>query len=117
MNRHDFGLGRIHESESLLVHRWVLLGSSSPCGLRAVAGICDGTFIRNLIEIGEVLALALALVRLEGLEQPLRGATARVSVEKREVLRAVVDQLIHEEQKVSLAPEELPGDVFVLAAV
>lgn len=81
VNRHDLRLWRIHESESLLVHRWVLLGSGRTSCLGTVTCIGDCAIVRNLVEVCEVLALTLALIRLEGLEQTLGRTAAFVPVE------------------------------------
>lgn len=82
-----------------------------------VRGIRDRDPIRLLIEVDEVGALPLDLLVFEIEVQLLGDLAALINQEVIQLLGAVLDQLVDQEQQVGFVSEELAGHILVFAGV
>lgn len=99
MDGQDAGHRRVHESECLLVERWILVR----------AWCCTGrgnrllrTVFRHLIKLGQIISLIFDLILLKINEQFLGGLAAIILTEGVKVLDAIVNKLINLEQEMGL---------------
>lgn len=118
----DAGLRRVHYSKSLKVHvgvhvlfvyDWLVGLVSIRLLIQKVLGD-QCLLISHLVEGGQVLGLILHFASLEILEQLSSSHTVIINFEQLQVFLAVVDELVHLKQQISLVAQELASDVFVL---